>query len=128
MFNQQEYVNRFIKDHYRTFKVRVDKTDRVVLERLAKEENVNQYLLALIRADIQSQRTYPFIDPSVIIDFPLSKTMQELVQEAERADILEDYGLYMNLSDAIDSQAKKETAHHLMSESQWKALMRRYHQ
>ena len=126
MFNQQEYVNRFIKDHYRTFKVRVDKTDRVVLERLAKEENVNQYLLALIRADIQSRRTYPFIDPSVIIDFPLSKTMQELVQEAEKADTLEDYGLYMNLSDAIDSQAKKETAHHLMSESQWKKLTRRY--
>ena len=127
MFNQQEYVNRFIKDHYKTFKVRVDKTDRVVLDRLAKEENINQYLLALIRADVQKRRTYPFIDASVVIDFPLSKTMKELVEDAERADIIEDYGLYMNLADAIDSQGKKEAAHHLISESQWKALTRRYH-
>ena len=34
--------------------------------------------------------------------------MQDLVVKAEKADILEDYGLYMNVADAIDSQAKKE--------------------
>lgn len=127
MFDQKDYVNRFIKDHYRTYKLRVDKKDRVVLNHLEKEDNVNQYLLTLIRADIEKRRKHPFVDASVIIDFPLSKTMKELVEEAEKADVLEDYGLYMNLADAIDSQGKKEVARHLISESQWKILTRRYH-
>lgn len=126
MFDQKSYVNQFIKDHYRTYKVRVDKKDELVLNRLSQEPSINQYLLALIREDIQKRRTYPFIENSIQIDFPLSKTMQELVNEAEKADALGDYGLYMNLADAIDSQAKKETSQHIIRESQWKTLVRRY--
>lgn len=127
MFDQKSYVNQFIKDHYRTFKVRVGKADEVVLDRLAREPNINQYVLSLIREDIQKNRTYPFIENAITIDFPLSKTMEDLVESAEKADILGDYGLYMNLADAIDSQAKKEVTHHLLRESEWKLLTRRYH-
>ena len=127
MFDQKSYVNEFIKDHYRTYKVRVNKNDDVLLHALEKTPHVNQYILALIREDIQRNRTYPFIDNSVVIDFELSPTMQDLVEEAEKADILNDYDLYMNLADAIDSQGKKETAHHLLRETQWKMLTRRYH-
>ena len=126
MFNQQSYINEFIKDHYKTYKIRVKADDEVVLSALAGIDNFNQYVLSLIREDIQRKRSYPFIDPTIEIDFELSKTMAELVDEAEKADILGDYGMYMNLADAIDSQAKKETAHHEMRESQWKALTRRY--
>lgn len=36
--------------------------------------------------------------------------MTDLVNKAEEADILDDYGLYMNLAYAIDSQGKKK--HH----------------
>ena len=46
---------------------------------------------------------YNYINNDVIIDFELSHTMKDLVDKAEKADILEDYGLYMNLADAIDS-------------------------
>lgn len=53
--------------------------------------------------------------------------MQHLVNKAEEADQLNDIGLYMNLVDAIDSQAKKETTHHQLSESRWKLLVSRYH-
>lgn len=44
--------------------------------------------------------------------------MKKLVDEAEKADILQDYGLYMNIADAIDSQGKKETTHHRLRESE----------
>lgn len=56
----------------------------------------------------------------------MSKTMQDLIDQAEVADILDDYGLYMNLADAIDSQGKKETTHHIIRESEWKKLTMRY--
>lgn len=71
-------------------------------------------------------RVYHYIDNSIIIDFPLSKTMQDLVEKAEEADLLEDYSLYMNIADAIDSQGKKETTHHIIRESDWNKLTRRY--
>lgn len=52
---------------------------------------------------------YNFINDDIVIVFELSYTMQDLIDKAEKADILEDYGLYMNLVDAIDSQAKKRS-------------------
>ncbi len=127
MFDQKSYVNGFIKDHYKTFKVRVKNEDAITLAMLSKVPNFNQYVLGLIAEDIQRKRGYPFIDNDVVIDFELSKTMKDLVDEAEKADILGDYGLYMNLADAIDSQGKKEASKHLLSESQWRKLTRRYH-
>ena len=69
---------------------------------------------------------YNYINNDAKIDFELSHTMQDLVDKAEKADILEDYGLYMNLADAIDSQAKKEVSKHLITESEWKKLVSRY--
>ena len=56
----------------------------------------------------------------------LRKTMKDLIDKAEYADMIDDYGLYMNLADAIDSQGKKETNKHIITESQWKKLVRRY--
>lgn len=52
--------------------------------------------------------------------------MADLVKKAEDADLLEDYGLYMNLADAIDSQGKKEATHHLITEKEWRKLVSRY--
>ena len=52
--------------------------------------------------------------------------MKSLVDEAEKAYILDDYGLYMNIAAAIDSQGKKETTHHQLRESEWKKLTKRY--
>lgn len=126
MFNQQEYINDFIKDHYKTLKIRIRKDDQILMNKISSVDNINQYIISLINEDIYRNHKYNFINNDVKIDFELSKTMQYLVDKAEKADILNDYGLYMNLADAIDSQAKKETTHHEISESQWKQLTKRY--
>ena len=126
MFDQQEYINKYIKDNYKSFKIRIKKDDKLLINKISEVDNINQYITSLIRNDIYKNREYHFIDNEIQIDFELSKVMQNLVDEAEMADILNDYGLYMNLADAIDSQAKKETTHHLLRESEWKQLIRRY--
>ena len=126
MFNQQEYINEFIKDTYRNLKIRIRKDDALLINKISKVENINKYITSLILEDIYRNRSYKFINNEVEIDFELSKTMKDLVEQAEKADILEDYGLYMNIADAIDSQGKKETSHHIIRESEWKKLTRRY--
>ncbi|MDY6276431.1 MAG: hypothetical protein SPL75_03000 [Bacilli bacterium] len=126
MFNQQEYINDFIKDHYKTLKIRIRKDDQILMNKISSVDNINQYIISLINKDIYRNHKYNFINNDVKIDFELSKTMQYLVDKAEKADILNDYGLYMNIADAIDSQAKKETTHHEIRESQWKQLIKRY--
>ena len=126
MFNQQKYINSFIKDNYKELKIRIRKDDKLLLNKLNEVDNVTKYISSLIIEDIYRNREYHFIDNDIMIDFPLSKTMQDLIDEAEKADILNDYGLYMNIADAIDSQGKKETAHHMLRESEWKKLTRRY--
>ena len=54
--------------------------------------------------DITDNRKYNYINKDIVIDFELSKTMQDLVNKAEKADLLEDYGLYMNLAYAIEEK------------------------
>ena len=126
MFNQQKYINSFIKDNYKELKIRIRKDDKLLLNKLNEVDNVTKYISSLIIEDIYRNREYHFINNDIMIDFHLSKTMQDLIDEAEKADILNDYGLYMNIADAIDSQGKKETTHHLLRESEWKKLTRRY--
>jgi hypothetical protein len=126
MFNQQEYINGFIKDTYKNLKIRIRKDDLLLMNKISKVDNINKYITSLILDDIYRNRSYKYINNDVEIDFELSKTMQDLVDQAEKADILEDYGLYMNIADAIDTQGKKETTHHIIRESDWKKLTRRY--
>ena len=125
MFNQQKYINDFIKETYKELKIRIRKDDVILMRKLQEVDNVTKYISSLIEEDVYRNHVYRFINDEIKIDFSLSKTMQNLVDEAEKADILDDYGLYMNVADAIDSQGKKETTHHLR-ESEWKKLTRRY--
>ena len=126
MFNQQKYINSFIKDNYKELKIRIRKDDKLLMNKLNEVDNITKYISSLIVEDIYRHREYHFINKDIEIDFALSKTMQDLVDKAEKADILNDYGLYMNIADAIDSQGKKETTHHILRESEWKKLTRRY--
>ena len=126
MFNQQEYINDFIKDHYKTLKIRIRKDDQILMNKISSVDNINQYIISLINEDIYRNHKYNFINNEVKINFEVPKVLQNLMNEAEKADILNDYGLYMNLAYAIDSRAKKETTHHKISESQWKQLTKRY--
>ena len=126
MFDQQQYINHYIKDNYKTLKIRIRKDDPLIIEKLSDVDNINKYILSLIIKDICSHHTYNFINNDVPIDFELSATMKDLVEEAEKADVLNDYGLYMNIADAIDSQGKKETTQNIISEGQWRQLTKRY--
>lgn len=126
MFNQQEYINDFIKENYKTLKIRIRKDNKLLMNKISSVGNVNKYISSLILKDIYRNRSYNYINNDIEIDFELSKTMKSLVDEAEKADILDDYGLYMNIAAAIDSQGKKETTHHQLRESEWKKLTKRY--
>ena len=126
MFNQQKYINSFIKDNYRTIKLRIRNDDKLLINKINNVENINKYILNLIKKDILENRVYNYIDNEIEIDFELSITMEDLINQAEEADILDDYGLYMNLADAIDSQGKKEASQHIISETEWRILTRRY--
>ena len=126
MFNQQEYINDFIKNNYKTIKLRIRNDDKLLLKKINSVDNINRYLIELITKDIYENRKYNYIDNTIDVDFELSNTMLDLINQAEEADILEDYGLYMNIVDAIDSQAKKEVSKHIITETEWKRLLRRY--
>ena len=110
MFDQQKYINSFIKNNYRTIKLRIRNDDKLINSKINSVDNINKYILNLIKKDIYENRAYNYIDNSIKIDFDLSITLKDLVNKAEEADILDDYGLYMNLADAIDSQGKKEVS------------------
>ena len=126
MFDQQKYINSYMKENYKNLKIRIRKDNKLLMKKLSDVKNVNQYISSLIMKDIFENRSFNFINDKVKIDFSLSKTMQHLVDLAEKADILDDYGLYMNLADAIDSQGKLETTHHELREAQWIKLTQRY--
>lgn len=126
MFDQQKYINSFIKDNYRTIKLRIRNDDKLLINKINNVGNINKYILNLIKKDIIENRVYNYINNEIEIDFELSITMEDLINKAEEADILDDYGLYMNLTDAIDSQGKKEASQHIITETEWRILTRRY--
>ena len=126
MFDQQKYINSFIKDNYRTIKLRIRNDDKLLINKINNVGNINKYMLNLIKKDIIENRVYNYINNEIEIDFELSITMEDLINKAEEADILDDYGLYMNLADAIDSQGKKEASQHIITETEWRILTRRY--
>lgn len=126
MFDQKKYVNSYLKENYRTIRIRIRKDDKELMKKISEVKNINQYVLDLIRKDIADNRKFNYINNKIKIDFPLSRVMQDLVHRAEEADLIDDYGLYMNLAYAIDSQAKKETTHNQMTENQWNQLLMRY--
>lgn len=126
MFNQQKYINKYIKNTYKTIKLRIRKDDRLLIEKLESVDNINQFLIDLILKDIKQNKVYNFINNEIIIEFELSNKMKKLIEEAEEADLLKDYGLYMNLAYAIDALGKKEVSKHTLRESEWNKLTRRY--
>lgn len=108
MFNQQKYINSYIKNNYKSIKLRIKKDDLLLINKINSVDNINKYIIDLIKKDIFENRVYNFINNDVKIDFELSNIMKDLVDKCEEADLLNDYGLYMNLADAIDSQGKKK--------------------
>ena len=52
MFNQAKYANKFNKENYKQFTLRINKKDLEVLEQLEKQSSVN-----LIKQDIKDEKT-----------------------------------------------------------------------
>ena len=48
MFNQQEYINNFIKNTYKTVKLRIRNNDKILINKINSVDNINQYLIGLI--------------------------------------------------------------------------------
>ncbi len=126
MFNQQEYINDFIKKNYRTIKLRIRKDDTLLLEKINSVNNINQYLISLITKDIFDNKQYNFINGEINIDFDLSKKMLELVNVCEKSDLLNDYNLYKKAFRSLELQAKKELDDNLIEEADFDNLIKRY--
>ena len=116
IFDQQNYINNYIKNSYESIKVRLRKDNVLLINKIESVDNVNQYIIDLILKDIYENRVYNFINNNILIDFDLSPKIEKLIKEAEEADLLNDYGLYMNLAYAIDAEAKKEVSHYDLKE------------
>lgn len=126
MFDKNKYINEYVKDNYKTIKFRVRKDDKLLCCKLKNVDNMNRYIYNLILKDIEENRTYNYINKAVNINFELSDPMMKLIEEAELADYLNDYGSYMNYAYAIDTRAKNETNKHILTEGQWNKLCKRY--
>ena len=116
IFDQQNYINNYIKNSYESIKVRLRKDNALLIDKIESVDNVNQYVIDLILKDIYENRVYNFINNDILIDFDLSPKIEKLIKETEEADLLNDYGLYMNLAYAIDVEAKKEVSHYDLKE------------
>lgn len=88
-----------------------------------KMVHINLY--AIVITIVKNMRLN-FINTDIQIDFKLSRTMEDLIVQIEMANANQDCCLYLNLADAIDSQAKKEVEYHIISETEWKQLNKRY--
>ena len=82
----REYINKYIKDNYKTFKFRIRKENQHLIDRLSKVDNMTQYIIGLIEEDIKRNIKYNYLDDSIKIDFKLPQNIQNLVDDAEKAD------------------------------------------
>ena len=42
MFNQQKYINSFIKDNYKELKIRIRKDDKLLMSKLNEVDNITK--------------------------------------------------------------------------------------
>lgn len=69
MFDKQKYINSFIKNNYRTIKLRIRNDDKILINKINNVDNINKYILDLIKNDILENRVYNYIDNDIKIDF-----------------------------------------------------------
>lgn len=74
------------------------------------------------------EKQYHEIDDSIKIDFPVPSDLQELFEQAEEADLSNDFGNYIMIADTIDTVAKNVCAAGGISSMQWDIICRRYKQ
>ena len=67
MFNQQNYINNYIKNSYESIKERLRKDNALLINKIESVDNVNQYFIDLILKDIYENRVYNFINNDILI-------------------------------------------------------------
>lgn len=60
MFNQQKYINSFIKDNYKELKIRIRKDDKLLISKLNEVDNITKYISSLIVENIYRHHEYRF--------------------------------------------------------------------
>lgn len=73
MFNKKDYINEYVRNNYKTIKLRIRKNNKLVLNKIESLSNINKYLTDLIMKDIREHHVYNFINNETNIDFELSK-------------------------------------------------------
>ncbi len=71
---------------------------------------------------------YNYINDDIVIDFEVPMVLKNLMLDAEKSDLEEDEGTYLNYADAIDVWAKNYYQDGELSNLQWELLCRRYPQ
>ena len=51
-FNQQQYINKFNKETYKTIPIRIRRDNEVVMQKLNNTRNKNKYIINLIEKDV----------------------------------------------------------------------------
>ena len=69
MFNQQEYITDFIKNTYKTVKLRNRNDDKIIINKNNSVDNINRYLIGLITKDIFDNRKYNYINNDELPSF-----------------------------------------------------------
>ena len=71
---------------------------------------------------------YHYINDDYKLDFEVPKSLQNLIDIAEKADADEDLGLYINYADAIDDAAKILCSKGAITREMWALVCARYTQ
>lgn len=71
---------------------------------------------------------YNFINGDIKIDFSVPASLQELIDIAEKADLDNDIGTYINYANGIDIAAKNCYGAGLITKKMWDTLCMRYEQ
>lgn len=69
---------------------------------------------------------YHYINDKIKIDFPVTKNIREAMEDAEKYDREDNYGMYYNNADFIDIAAKECYVNHKLTKEQWDKLVERY--
>ncbi|MDD7591565.1 MAG: hypothetical protein PUJ92_00990 [Bacilli bacterium] len=84
IFDQQNYINNYIKNSYESINVRLRKDNALLINKIESVDNVNQYVIDLILKDIYENRVYNFINNDILIDFDLSPKIKNLLKKQKK--------------------------------------------
>ena len=74
MFDQQKYINSYIKDNYRTIKVRIRNDDKLLINKINSVDNINEYCIDKIQQINKTLPSYQRISKIMVRDSDFERT------------------------------------------------------